>query len=101
MFGTGSYRWKPVSNPAHHEFMASRKERPKPRLYTPIEEFGRRCEALSVEELENEEDTILKAVATGDELENWYRRHELAKRVCEALQSVIASIENPVDRRMA
>jgi len=80
--------------------MAPRK-RPTPRLYTPIEEFGRRCDALSVAELERVQDTILKAVATGDELEDWYKRRDLAKRVCEALLSVVASIENQVDRRMA
>jgi hypothetical protein len=81
--------------------MGTRKERPKPRLYTPVEQFGRRCEQLSPEELEREQDTILRAVATGDELDDWYQRHELATRVCEALRSIVPSIENPVDRRMA
>lgn len=74
---------------------------PRPRLYTPIEQFGRRCEALSVEELEREKDTILTAVAVDHELEDWYKRRELAKRVCDELRSIVASIENKIDRRIA
>jgi hypothetical protein len=97
--GIHGYVWQAGSCPAHDEFMAPK--RPVPRLYVPIGEFGRRGKRLSVERLEREACTILNAVGTEDELADWYKRRDLAVRVEALLRSIVASLKDPVDRRVA
>ena len=78
-------------------------QRPKPRLYDALGAFGRVKGQwqLSVEQLEDEGSTILRAVGTPDQLADWYKRHDLAVWIEAALRSIVASIKDPVDCRIA
>jgi hypothetical protein len=78
--------------------MASR--RPESELHGALGEFGRCAKKLSVARLE-EVDTVLKAVGTPEQLNDADKRRDLAVRVFEALRSIVAEIEDPVDRRIA
>ena len=81
-----------------HGLMTPR--RPLSELHAALEQFGRRARKLSAARLE-EFDMVLEAVGTPDQLADPDRRHDFAVRVDAALRSIVDSIDDSVDRRIA
>lgn len=83
--------------------MAPREPVPKSKLYDALETYGRDARELSVKRLYADKvgGKVLAAVGTDEQLADPNKRHHLAVQIDAQLRSIIASIKDSVDRRIA